>query len=191
MKIYKYAFVLLLSTLIFSSCSSDDENPAPVNEEEVITTVRLTLTDATGTSVVMESQDLDGDGPDDPIITIDGSILASTEYSGAIQFLNELESPADNITLEILEEDEEHQVFYEITGNSGSTITYNDADANGNPIGVSFIFNSGSVGSNNTLVVTLKHEPIKDAAGVSDGLIANAGGETDAETSFNFSVNNL
>ncbi len=74
MKTYKYAFVLLLTTLLFSSCSSDD-NPDPVNEEEIITTVRLTLTPQQPSDVVIfESQDLDGDGPDEPVITITGTI---------------------------------------------------------------------------------------------------------------------
>lgn len=189
MKTIKYLFVLLLSTLTFSSCSSDDDNPTPVNEEEIITTVRVELTAVGGGStVVLQSQDLDGDGPDAPVITTEGTIVASTTYSGSIQFLNELDTPAEDITLEVLEEDDEHQVFYEFTGNSNSTIAYNDSDPNGNPIGVIFSFNSGSESANNTITVTLRHEPNKDAAGVSDGLIANAGGETDVAVTFTFDV---
>ena len=42
MKFIKYA--LLASTLIFASCSDDDDNtPDAVNEEEVITTLTVTL----------------------------------------------------------------------------------------------------------------------------------------------------
>lgn len=191
MKTYKYAFVLLLTTLLFSSCSSDD-NPDPVNEEEIITTVRLTLTPQQPNDVVIfESQDLDGDGPDEPVITITGTINPQIEYLGSILFLNELESPAENITLEVLEEADEHQVFYAFTGDSGSTTTYSDLDQNGNPIGVSFSFNSGNVSSDNAVTVTLRHEPNKMAEGVSDGLIANAGGETDVEVTFPFDVINL
>jgi hypothetical protein len=188
MKTNKYLFVLLLTTLIFSSCS-DDDNPVPVNEEEIITTVRLTLTDATGNSVVFQSQDLDGDGPDAPVNTIDGTIVALTEYTGSVEFLNEFENPAEDITLEVIEEADEHQVFYAITGDSDSTVTYTDSDVNGNPIGVGITFNSGVTGSN-ILTITLRHEPNKDAEGVSDGFIANAGGETDVEVTFNFTVEN-
>ena len=39
-----------------------------------------------------------------------------------------------------------------------------------------------------TLSIILRHEPAKDASGVSDGQIANAGGETDIEVSFNITI---
>ena len=58
MKFFKYA--LLASTLIFASCSDDDDTPEPVNEEEVITTLTVTL-DSGSDTVVMQYQDLDGD----------------------------------------------------------------------------------------------------------------------------------
>jgi hypothetical protein len=190
MRTTKYAFVLLLSTLILSSCSNDDDNPTPVNEEEIITTVSLTLSDGNGNTVLFKSQDLDGDGPNAPEITTQGNIMASTLYTGSVQFLNELESPAEDITIEVIEEATEHQVFYTLTGNSGSTVTYTDNDSNGNPIGVAITFNSGNVGTGNALTLTLRHEPSKDADGVSDGLIANAGGETDVEVTFSFDVVN-
>ncbi len=190
MKTIKFIFALLLSTIVLTSCSSDDDNPEPVNEEEVITTVRFTLIPVSGDTVIFQSQDLDGDGPDAPVNSVMGTIVASTQYTGSVQFLNELESPAEDITLEVLEEDDEHQVFYELSGTSGSTVTYSDMDANGNPIGVSVDFNSGVTATNNTLTITLKHEPNKSATGVSDGDITNAGGETDVEVTFNFNVEN-
>ncbi|WP_296316799.1 type 1 periplasmic binding fold superfamily protein [Winogradskyella sp. UBA3174] len=191
MKTYKTLSILAALAISFSSCS-DDDNPDVVNEEEVITTVRFELSPiTTGSSVVIQSQDLDGaDGPDAPIITTMGTILASTQYTGSVQFLNEIDSPAEDVTLEVLEEADEHQVFYALTGSSGSTITYNDLDGNGNPIGVDFSFNSGVAGTDNTVIVTLRHEPSKDAEGVNEGLIANAGGETDIEVVFNFTVEN-
>ena len=122
MKTFKYLFLSILSLSILVSCSSDDDNPDPVNEEEIITTVRLELTPTTsGETVVFQSQDLDGDGPNAPVVTITGNISASTVYDGEIEFLNELEDPAEDITLEVLEEGDEHQVFYTFTsGNAGS-----------------------------------------------------------------------
>ena len=191
MKTIKFLFALLLSTTFLTSCSSDDDNPTIVNEEEVITTVRFTLTPiGTGDTVVFQSQDLDGDGPDAPVNTVMGTITESTQYNGSVQFLNELDSPAEDITIEVLEEDDEHQVFYGISGTSGSAVTYTDMDADGNPIGVSVDFSSGATGTNNFLTITLKHEPNKSAEGVSDGDITNAGGETDIEVTFNFNVGN-
>ncbi|EDP70664.1 hypothetical protein FBALC1_07893 [Flavobacteriales bacterium ALC-1] len=171
---------------LITSCSSDDDNPDPINDEEVITTMTLTLTPAGGgTPIVFVSRDADGDGPNAPAITDGFSLSASTQYTGIIKFENELESPAENITLEVIEEGDEHQVFYSFTGTSGSTQTYNDMDDDGNPLGVDITLNSGTASTGNTITVVLKHEPTKP----NDGTVANAGGETDIEATFTFDVN--
>ena len=47
MKTIKHITVLFLSLALFYSCSSDDD-PTPVNEEEVITTMTITLTPVGG-----------------------------------------------------------------------------------------------------------------------------------------------
>lgn len=175
---------LLLLTIILFSCS-DDDNSAPVNEEEVITTVTITLDNGSNV-VTLKSQDLDGDGPNAPVITVSGNLDANSTYLGSVEFLNELESPAEDITLEIEEEGVEHQIFYQVT-NSLGTISYDDIDDNGDPIGVEFTLVTGNAGTG-TLTVTLRHEPNKDASGVSTGDITNAGGSTDAEVSFPITV---
>ena len=188
MKTIKLFIIALIGLTTFNSCS-DDDAPVIVNEEEVITTLRLTLTpQGGGTPVVFLSQDLDGDGPNTPIVT-SGNLMTSTTYNGVVQVLNELESPAENITLEVAEEDDEHQFFYNITGGAGNSISYADMDGNGNPIGILTTLTTGANATTNTMVVTLRHEPIKDAVGVSSGDITNAGGETDIEVSLQFSVN--
>jgi len=179
-------FLILLMTIGLITSCSDDDNPDPVNEEEVITTLRLTLSPTgNGTDVVFLSRDADGDGPNAPEISVTGVIVESTEYSGTIEFLNELESPAENITEEVEEEADEHQVFYSFNGNAGSTITYNDADENGNPLGVMTTFNSGVASTANSLTIVLKHEPTKP----NDGTANDAGGETDVEATFTYNVN--
>ena len=179
-------FLILLMTIGLITSCSDDDNPDPVNEEEVITTLRLTLSPTgNGTDVVFLSRDADGDGPNAPEISITGVIVESTEYSGTIEFLNELESPAEDITEEVEEEADEHQVFYSFNGNAGSTVTYNDADGNGNPLGVMTTFNSGVASTANSLTIVLKHEPTKP----NDGTANDAGGETDVEATFTYNVN--
>ncbi len=60
-------------------------------------------------------------------------------------------------------------------------------DVNGNPIGISTIVTTNGA-STGTITVTLRHEPNKDASGVSTGDITNAGGETDIEVIFNVEV---
>jgi hypothetical protein len=188
MKTIKLLSLALLFSIAFTSCSDDDDAPIPVNEEEVITTLRLTLTpQGGGNPVVFESRDLDGDGPDAPIVTT-GTLSVNTVYNGSVEVLNELEDPIENKTTEIAEEDDEHQFFFQYTGGVGPTIVYNDQDANGNPIGLDITLTTDANGSTNTLTVILLHEPDKDAPGVSDGDPTNAGGETDIEVTFNFAV---
>ncbi|WP_299122789.1 type 1 periplasmic binding fold superfamily protein [uncultured Winogradskyella sp.] len=189
MKTIKYLFIAILSSTFFMACS-DDDTPVLVNEEEVITTVQLTLIPVgSGDTVIFESKDLDADGPNAPVITTMGSINASSDYIGTVKFLNELEDPAEDITEEVADEADEHQVFYSFSGNSNSSVGYSDADEDGNPIGLSINFNSGTAATGNTVTITLRHEPTKDASGVSDGDITNAGGETDVEATFTYDVN--
>jgi len=175
------------SMLFITSCKKDEpEDPIIPNEEEVITTLNFTLTpDGGGTPVLLTFQDLDGDGGDAPTIT--GGILdANAVYTGSLELLNELESPAGDISEEVQEEAEEHQFFFQTTV-SGLNTAYNDMDANGNPIGLSTIVTTNEV-SSGTITVTLRHLPNKDASGVSTGDITNAGGETDIEVTFDVEV---
>lgn len=182
-------YIFLFSSLVImslTSCSSND--PEIVNEEELITTLRVTLTpQGGGTVVTLQLQDLDGDGPSAPVTTVSGPLQANTTYTGVAQVLNETESPAENITLEVEEEGDEHQFFYTFS-NSIATVTYTDQDKNGRPIGITFDLATTTAGIGN-LTVTLRHEPNKAASGVSAGIITNAGGETDVEATFNLTVN--
>jgi hypothetical protein len=194
-KIMKTLNTIKLFTLLavfafaFTSCSDDDDAPLPVNEEEVITTMTVTLAEVGGTTTeTISVTDDDGDGPNQPVISPATLELdANTEYAGSIEFLNELETPVEDITAEVAEEDEEHQVFYVPSSSVNITVAYNDQDANGNPLGLDFTLTTGDA-SGGTLTVTLIHEPIKDAAGVSDGDPTNAGGETDIQESFPVSI---
>ena len=180
MKIFKYA--LLASTLIFASCSDDDDNtPDPVNEEEVITTMTITL-DSGSDQVELQFQDLDGDGPDPATVTVSGPLNANTVYDGSIILLNETEMPAENITEEVEEEDDEHQFFYTVGSGLAAQTEYTNFDGDGNPLGTTFILTTGAA-SSDSLTFTLRHEPNKPNSGLED-----AGGSTDIEVSFDLVV---
>lgn len=182
-RIFPVLALLFASLFVFSSCEKKD--PEPVNEEEVITTLTYTLTPGGGgTPVVLSFKDLDGDGGNAPTIT-GGTLAANTVYNGAIVLLNETESPAENVTEEIEEKDDEHQFFFQASG-ANVTVAYADSDGT-NPVGLATTVTTGDA-SSGTLTVTLRHEPAKDAAGVAAGDIANAGGETDIEVTFNVTV---
>lgn len=185
MKLIKLFSILTIFSLVFTSCS--DSDPTPVHEEEVITTMTVVLTpNGGGNNVTIKSQDLDGDGPNAPVIT-GGTLTANTTYNAVITLLNETENPAGNITEEVAKEADEHQFFYK-ANNVAGTFTYAGTnDANGNPVGIQFTVTTGVAGVG-TYIVTLKHEPNKSAAGVKEGDITNAGGSTDIEVSFPITV---
>lgn len=179
-------FSLLLAVTVVTSC--DDDDPEPVNEEELITTVRVTFTNQANASDVKTALfvDSDGEGGNAPSIT-NPTLSANSTYSVSIEFLNESETPAEDITEEVAEEDYEHQVFYVVGSGLNLTYSYGDEDRDGNPLGL-----SGSAvtttASNGTLTVLLLHEPNKTASGVAAGDPANAGGETDVEVTFNVTI---
>ena len=136
--------------------------------------------------IVFSSRDLDGDGPNPPVVD-DVTLAANTTYSGFIGFSNETVSPAENITEEVAEEAEEHQIFYQTSAGLNLTTTYTDMDADGNPVGINFNLTTGQ-SSNGSFTVILRHEPNKNASGVSDGVITNAGGETDVSQTFSVTI---
>ena len=175
---------IIAGTLAFAACDDDD----PIleeNEEELITTVTLTLTPDGGAFVTFSLIDLDGPGGVAPVTT-SAPLAANTEYGFAIQLLNATETPPENVTLEVAEEAEEHQFFFEVDG-VDVDVAYGDTDSEGRPIGIVGTMTTNDAGTG-TLTVTLRHEPAKDAAGVVDGDITNAGGETDVEAEFDLVV---
>lgn len=173
----KKFLLLLLPALAFTACDNDD--PEIENEEEVITTLRYELTPTDGgAAVIFSFTDIDGDGGDDPVI-ITPTLATNTEYSGQLTLLNETDG-VENVNEEIEEEDDEHQVFY--SSDVVSVVT-TDTDGAGNPLGLTSVLTTTASGTG-SMTITLRHEPNKEAAGVSDGLIDNAGGETDIEVQF-------
>jgi hypothetical protein len=189
---FKFYALALVTALIFSSCSNDDDNPAPpVNEEELITTVTAIYTPVGGgATVTLQYKDLDGEGANAPVITVSGAFAKNKTYNGTVTFKNELANPAEDITPEIVEEGAEHQLFYQKTGTLNA-FTYGSAssnfDKNGKPVGLQSVFTTTEAASG-TLTITLRHEPNKSATNVASGDITNAAGSTDAEVSFPISV---
>lgn len=186
-KMFNKLFYIILPLFIitFSACEKDD--PEIHNEEEVITTLIYTLVPSTGGDlVVLSFRDLDGDGGDVPVIT-GGTLAANSSYSASLSLLNEAESPAENINEEIEEEAEEHQFFFQANGGLNATIAYSDKDANDQPLGISTTLTTGDA-SQGQLTIILRHEPAKSAEGVADGNVANAGGETDIEATFDITI---
>ncbi len=181
MKTIKLLSLSVLAALTFTACSDDDETPDVVHEEEVITTLTVSLVSGNET-ITLQTQDLDGDGPDTPVITVSGNLAANTVYDGSIVLLNETEDPAEDITEEVEEEDEEHQFFYTVGTGLDVTTEYTNFDANGDELGTEFTLTTGDA-SSGELTFTLIHEPTKPNTGLED-----AGGETDISATFDIVV---
>lgn len=171
--------VLLLALLTFSGCDNDD--PKPVNEEEVITTVELTLVpEGSGIPVTLKFFDADGEqGSIAPLVTVSGPLKAGTVYSGVVTLWNETENPPVNITDEVAEEAESHLFCFAVSGDL--TIGYGDQDANGDPVG---LLTTWEVGDAGTAQVTLS---LRHQAGTKTGECPG-GGETDVQIVFELNI---
>ena len=180
-----YATCLVVFPLLFSSCD-DDNDPEAENEVEQITKITLTFNDGTN-DIVGTYLDSDGDGPASGVFSPTTIELdASTAYSLSIEFTNTLEDPEEDITEEVEEEGDEHQIFFSYTNSiftDAADAWYNDTDNNSLPIGLSTNWNTGNAGASGNFTVTLKHQPdIKSATStINDG-------ETDIAQTFSIEI---
>jgi hypothetical protein len=144
-----------MALLFLVGCTDDI---ATINSGEVITTVILDF----GGGVVATANDPDGDGGEAPVI--DPITLPAGNHTLAIQFQNRLEDPPEEITEEVLDEGEDHQVFFTGSATMGPlAITYADTDRNGLPIGLANTVTATA--GTGMLTVTLRHmPPVNDTA---------------------------
>jgi hypothetical protein len=195
------AFLSVAALALLGGC--DVQNPGEVNENEVITTVVLTFSpQAGGGALEFRWADPENDGS--PVVD-DIALSDANDYDLAVRFLNELEDPAEEITDEVDEESDQHQVFFTGTAvdgpasdNAGAPLTqaYADTDVNGLPVGLNDTIVTNAPGSG-TFVVTLRHLPPEDdvavkVAGLAEDVAAGGidaiGGDTDAEVRFDLVV---
>lgn len=170
-----------LIVLFAGVCSCHPDDPKPVNEEEVITTIRITLTPEMGTRPVnLVFFDADGEqGNIQPEITVSGSLQASMTYAAVITLANETVNPALDVSAEISEEGNDHLFCF--TSGTDISIAYADDDSNGRPIGLRSVWQTGNPGATSVTVV-LRHQP-----GTKTGDCPGSG-ETDAEVTFNVAI---
>lgn len=174
------SFLFLITIFIISFTACDKKDPEPVEEQELITTVKLTLVNKADVAEVVTAtwRDPDGDGGDQP--TVNTLVLKpNTVYNASVEFLDE-SNPTNplEMTAEIIEEDIDHQIFYEESGGANVIINQLNNDSKGLPLGTDAVFNVGEA-STGFLKVILKHKPGQKAAGDT-----KAKGETDIEVDF-------
>ena len=120
-------FVLLPALLLLPACDSDDPNDGPeAGDQELITTVEITLTpQGGGTSVRLLATDENGDGIGvaygDP-----GLLAAGTTYSGTIRLLDDPNGVV--VTEQIAAEADEHLFAY-VSTVEGVNIAITDSES--------------------------------------------------------------
>ncbi len=99
----------LLTAIAATACDESDHGDD--HETEVISVIELSLSPlAGGEALVFSFEDLDGEGGASG--TADTITLSQgTTYAMNVRFLNTLIDPAEDITEEVAEEAEDHQVF--------------------------------------------------------------------------------
>lgn len=181
MKKRKPFFLILLSAMVvLHGCKKDDDLvpvPAPINEPELITTLKIEFTDSANSAnkIITIFRDLDGEGGNEPGQFDSLKLQANKTWFFETTLLNESVSPAENITEEIKEEADDHLFVYSSIG-LNNTIKITDNDSKNLPIGLKGIFRTGAASSGSTTVI-LKHQQ-----GVKDG--SSDKGETDVEVTF-------
>jgi hypothetical protein len=179
-----FSAVLLFSVVVLNSCKKD-----PVvdpNEGELITTVRLKLSNTLSGSAVpliFEFKDLDGEGGAAPVKFDDIVLQKNIPYICEVTVLNESVSPADDITKEIKAEANDHQFYYVPSNPSLLSVSNYDTDTQGLPLGLSSFWVTGINPGSGTVKIVLKHKPGTKAA---NDIITK--GETDIELDFKLIV---
>ncbi len=158
----KFILILFVGTILITSCKKNKDEP---NEEELITTIKLTFTEVSGAGAVTNYtfKDLDGDGGAAPSVFQDIVLAPSKTYTMAITLTNESVSPAEDITAEVASEGGDHQLYFVPTGPNVTVSNLNN-DGGGLPLGLTSTWTTGAV-SNGTVKITLKHKPGIKAAG--------------------------
>ena len=173
---WRKSIFAVLALLIFIQCKKD--SPEEINEEEVINRVTLSVTasDNTTTNYTWNN------GEAIPSI----SLTANATYAVSVHFFDASDaSDIEDITEEVIEEADEHFVFFEIaTANVYISAASNDVVDND---GVSINLKTQWVTaeeSSGTIRLYLIHEA-NNKAGSTRGVI---GGATDVEISFPVTV---
>lgn len=173
-KLKKYGLLaVLLIVVVGISCDNDD--PEEENEVEVITNVTLVFTNTNNANDVVQARavDPDGEGVQELQILDEITLTSGATYTLTFIITNALDpNDPEDVGAEILDEDDEHQLFFSFTdgaftsptGNGNidvrnDPINYNDQDENGNPVGLSTNWTAGAALQGGSFRALLKHQP--------------------------------
>ena len=142
---------LPLLTILIYSCSKDD--PDGINEQEFISNVVISVTSPDGSL-----QTIDWDLSETNMETI--NLKANSNYSVGLSFENRSDpTDIEDVTLEIIDEADEHQVFFEFADISVDvTSANNDTKVGSRGVLLKSVWNASSTGSG-IVRVYLIHQP--------------------------------
>lgn len=179
---FKFVGTALLAGLLVVGCKKDDkhaEDNHEHDESELITTVQLNFSTklASGKDSIFTVlfDDPDGTGGNKPTSFDTIRFAANKTYTCDLILLDKSKNPVDTISNEVKEEADEHLFFF-TPSNSDLSVTINDLDTKGLPLGLKTSWVTKKA-INGTVKVKLMHQP-----GVKDGTSAN--GDTDVEIDF-------
>ncbi|GAB3221267.1 hypothetical protein GCM10027423_53940 [Spirosoma arcticum] len=178
---------MLAVPLLAGACKNDEENPAPSDPNEAITTATLTLTSQT-TPVQTVTATVENLNTNADFSRALLTLRANTTYVGAVTLLDKTKTPALDVSAEVKDEANEHLVVYTFTPATSSpasmTVTSTDRDTNPAPgpypIGLATQIQTGAAGTGR-LKVVLKHQP-----NAKNGMASP--GTTDLDTDFNITI---
>jgi len=156
----KYLFIVGIT--FFISCSKDD--PDAINEQEFISNVIVTLTSEDG-----EPQTIDWDLSEMNSQSI--NLKVNTNYNVNLSFLNTSDpTDVENVTLEIIDEADEHQVFFEFAEVSVNVSSAsNDTKDGSRGVLINSIWNASTTGTG-LVRLYLIHQPTNFNATTREGM---------------------
>ncbi len=192
---------VLVMAIVLTACSSDDDGVTPPDEEnpvEEFTNIEFIFTNVEDPNDETRGiwEDEDGFGPMEPVIIQHPEFKPNTTYRLTFIMENRLVSPVEDVTLEILDEDDEHQMFFEFdeslfsdpegVGNiqdRDAPINYLDFDDNGLPLGLETEWTTAEAQTGASFRAVLGHQPgVKSATSTWDS------GDIDWDITFTIDV---
>lgn len=197
MKKLNYFFTLLAcATLVLSGCKKDD--PAPRNEEELITFVEVTITnedDADDVQVITATANQAIKPGTSGIVINPASLTLLTGSSYVIEVTaleDRSKNPAEDILEEVKEEDAEHQFYFGFSTTALFTnLEYLDSDGNKQPLGTRVrVTTAANPVANSNFTIVLNHEGDKSQNIPATPWVRNdaIGGEADIDFTFPISL---
>ena len=193
----KPIIALFLFILVFA-CSKD-EDPEPANEEEVITLVTLEVTKVGSSETITYNFEVEGHAHDDEEDDDDDhdghegehteiELEPNSSYNVSMLIYNDTDpNNIENVTLEIIEEADEHQIYYAITdelsGFSIASASNDNSDSDGNPLFLKTTWTTTGETSGD-VAGYLIHEPTSKTGSTRNDF----GGATDFEIEFEVHV---